>query len=322
MKAIVVSEPGGPDELRLAEVPDPRAGPGEVVVRVVAAGVNFIDTYHRTGLYPIDFPMTPGLEGAGTVVSVGTDSGELSVGDRVGWTGAPGSYAEQVVVPAASAIPVPDGIDVETVAAVLLQGLTAHYLATDTYPLSAGDTCLVHAGAGGVGLLLTQIASRRGARVITTVGTPAKAELSREAGASDVILYTEVDFQKAVEDLVGTHALDVVYDGVGKATFDKSIDLLRPRGMMVTFGNASGPVPEISPLTLMRKGSLFLTRPTMGDYLRTRAELLGRARDLFEWIRQGTLEVQIGHRFPLAAAAEAHRALEGRQTTGKVLLIP
>jgi len=227
-----------------------------------------------------------------------------------------------LAVPVERAIPVPQAVDAETAAAVLLQGITAHYLATDTYPLSAGDICLIHAGAGGVGLLLTQIAARKGARVITTVGTREKAELSRNAGAGDVIVYTETNFKEAVEGLVGPNALDVVYDGVGKATFDQSMDLLRPRGMMVTFGNASGPVPEIAPLTLAQKGSIFLTRPTMAHYLQTRTELMGRVNDLFAWISQGDLDVHIGQRFPLAEAAEAHRALEGRRTTGKVLLIP
>lgn len=322
MKAIVISEPGGPETLALAEVPEPEAGPGEIVARVDAAGLNYIDTYHRTGLYPVEFPLIPGLEGAGAVISIGPDVETISVGDRVGWAEAMGSYAEQVVVPADRAIPVPDDVPIETAAAVLLQGMTAHYLATDTFPVGEGDTCLVHAGAGGVGLLLTQIAARKGARVITTVGTPAKADLSLAAGASDVILYNETDFAEAVEGLVGSHALDVVFDGVGRATFDKSIDLLRPRGMMVTFGNASGPVPEVSPLTLMAKGSLFLTRPTMRHYLQTTDELLRRAGDLFRWIGEGELDVRIGERFPLAEAAEAHRALEGRRTTGKVVLIP
>jgi NADPH2:quinone reductase len=322
MRAIVLAGPGGPEMLRLDDVPEPEPGPGELVVKVTAAGLNFIDTYHRTGLYPVEFPMTPGLEGAGTVVSVGSGAGGFSVGDRVAWASAPGSYAELVVVSAEDAIPVPDGVDLEAAAAVPLQGLTAHYLATDTFPLSDGDVCLVHAGAGGVGLLLTQIAVHRGARVVTTVGTAAKAELSRDAGASDVIVYTEVDFRQTVEDLVGPNALDVVYDGVGKTTFDKSIALLRPRGMMVTFGNASGPVPEIAPLTLAEKGSLFLTRPTMRHYLQTRDELMMRADDLFDWIQKDVLDVHVGHRYPLAEAAAAHEALEARETTGKVLLIP
>ncbi len=233
-----------------------------------------------------------------------------------------GSYAERHLVPADRAVPVPDGIDLTTVAAVLLQGLTAHYLATDTFPLDAGDRCLIHAGAGGVGLLLTQVAKLRGAEVFTTVGTSAKAELSRAAGSDHVIVYTETDFQGAVEEVAGIKSLDVVYDGVGADTFMKGLDLLRPRGMMVTFGNASGPVPEISPLVLSQKGSLFLTRPTMAHYLQTREELLSRSQDLFSWLESGRLEVHIDHRYPLAEASAAHAALEARETTGKVLLRP
>jgi NADPH2:quinone reductase len=322
MKAIVVNEAGGPDKLHLEEVAEPTAGPGEIIVDVGAAGLNFIDTYHRGGLYPLEFPFTPGLEGAGTVATVGDEVDGLSVGDRVGWTDVRGSYAERHVIPADRAIVIPDDLSTDVVAAVMLQGLTAHYLASDTFPLSQGDRCLIHAGAGGVGLLLTQVARMKGARVITTVGTEDKVELSKQAGADDVIVYTQVDFKDAVEDLVGPNALDVVFDGVGKATFDKGIDLLRPRGMMVTFGNASGPVPEISPLLLAQKGSIFLTRPTMAHYLRTREEFVGRATELFGWIAQGDLEVRIGASYPLAEAAEAHRALEARRTTGKVLLHP
>jgi NADPH2:quinone reductase len=322
MKAIVVNEAGGPDKLHLEEVAEPKAGPGEIIVDVGAAGLNFIDTYHRGGLYPLEFPFTPGLEGAGTVATVGDEVDGLSVGDRVGWTDVRGSYAERHVIPADRAIVIPDDLSTDVVAAVMLQGLTAHYLASDTFPLSQGDRCLIHAGAGGVGLLLTQVARMKGARVITTVGTEDKVELSKQAGADDVIVYTQVDFKDAVEDLVGPNALDVVFDGVGKATFDKGIDLLRPRGMMVTFGNASGPVPEISPLLLAQKGSIFLTRPTMAHYLRTREEFVGRASELFGWIAQGDLEVRIGASYPLAEAAEAHRALEARRTTGKVLLHP
>jgi len=322
MKAIVVNEAGGPDRLHLEEVAEPTAGPGEISVEVGAAGLNFIDTYHRGGLYPLEFPFIPGLEGAGTVSGVGDEVDGLSVGDRVGWTDVRGSYAERHVIPADRAIVIPDDLSTDVVAAVMLQGLTAHYLASDTFPLSQGDRCLIHAGAGGVGLLLTQVARMKGARVITTVGTEDKAELSKQAGAEEVIVYTQVDFKDAVEDLVGPNALDVVFDGVGKATFDKGIDLLRPRGMMVTFGNASGPVPEISPLLLAQKGSIFLTRPTMAHYLRTREEFVGRATELFGWIAQGDLEVRIGASYPLAEAAEAHRALEARRTTGKVLLHP
>jgi NADPH2:quinone reductase len=270
----------------------------------------------------MEHPFTPGVEGAGVVVSVGPGVADVEIGARVAWSGVIGSYAEHASVPAESAVPVPDSVDLEVAAAVLLQGLTAHYLATDTFPLSDSDRCLIHAGAGGVGLLLTQIAVMKGARVITTVGSAAKADLSERAGADDVIVYTETDFKEAVEALVGEKTLDVVFDGVGAATFDKSIDLLRPRGMMVTFGNASGPVPDISPLMLSQKGSLFLTRPTLAHYVQTREELLGRARDLFEWIAAGELDVHIDSRYALQDAGDAHRALESRNTTGKVLIIP
>jgi NADPH:quinone reductase len=322
MKAIVIHTAGGPEVLSYEDVDQPTPGPDEVLVDVEAAGLNFIDTYQRGGLYPMEFPFTPGVEGAGTVVSAGKGVTDLSPGDQVAWAESIGSYAELSAVPVAKAVPVMPGIGLDLAAAVILQGMTAHYLATDTFPLGAGHTCLVHAGAGGVGLLLTQIAVRMGARVITTVGTEEKVELSRAAGASDVIVYTDTDFKEAVEDLVGPHSLDVVYDGVGADTFDKSIDLLRPRGMMVTFGNASGAVPEIKPLLLAQKGSIFLTRPTMTHYIPTRDELLRRAGDLFSWIDAGELDVRIGERFPLEEAADAHRALEGRRTTGKVLLTP
>lgn len=322
MKAIVIEQAGGPEELKLADVDPPSPGDGEILVDVAAAGLNFIDTYQRGGLYPMNFPFTPGVEGAGTVSELGPGVDGMEVGDRVAWSGVVGSYADQCVVPAGSAVPVPDGVDLETAAALLLQGLTAHYLATDTFPLAGSHQCLIHAGAGGVGLLLTQIAAMKGARVITTVGTEDKAELSRRAGADDVIVYTETDFKEAAEKLVGERSLDVVFDGVGAATFDKSIDLLRPRGTMVTFGNASGPVPDISPLMLSQKGSLFLTRPTLGDYVATRDELLARAEDLFDWIAAGHLDVRIGARYALEDAADAHRALESRETTGKVLIAP
>lgn len=322
MKAIVVSEKGGPEKLVLEKVDDPTPGRGELLVRVAAAGLNYIDTYHRGGLYPMDFPMTPGLEGAGTVLEVGPGVAGFSEGDRVGWVAAIGSYAELHLVPADKAIPIPDEIGETAAAAILLQGITAHYLATDTFPLSNGHRCLVHAGAGGVGLALTQIAKMRGAEVITTVGTEAKAELSRDAGADRVIVYTDQDFKEAIITELGPDAIDVVYDGVGAATFESGLDVLRPRGMMVTFGNASGPVPEVSPLVLMQKGSLFLTRPTMFHYISTRDALVGRASDLFDWITSGDLTVHIGEEYALSDAAEAHRALEGRLTTGKVLLRP
>ena len=308
--------------LVLTDVPDPTPGVGELVVEIAAAGLNFIDTYHRRGLYPIDFPFTPGLEGAGVVVEIGESAAGFTVGDRVGWTNVMGSYAEKVAVPIESAIPIPESIDQTTTAAVLLQGVTAHYLATDTYPLRQSDRCLIHAGAGGVGLLLTQIAKLYGAEVITTVGNDKKARLSEDAGADHVVVYTRDNFKETIEAVYGLHPLDVVYDGVGAATFDASLDLLRPRGMMITFGNASGPVPELSPLSLAQKGSLFLTRPTMKDYIQTREELLGRANALFEWIAGGQLDVRIDAEYPLERASYAHRALEGRETTGKVLIKP
>jgi len=322
MKAIQVSELGGPENLVLADLPDPEPGPGDLLVDVEAAGVNYVDIYHRAGLYDLILPFTPGMEGAGTVAGVGPDVDDFGIGDRVGWADVRGSYAERHLVPAHRAVPVPDGIDLTTVAAVLLQGLTAHYLATDTFRLESGDRCLIHAGAGGVGLLLTQVAKLRGAEVFTTVGTSAKAELSREAGSDHVIVYTEEDFQEAIEEIAGPKALDVVFDGVGADTFMKGLDLLRPRGMMVTFGNASGPVPPIPPLILSQKGSLFLTRPTMAHYLQTREELLARCEDLFTWLQSGELEVRIDHQYPLTEASAAHVALESRVTTGKVLLRP
>lgn len=322
VKAIVVSEKGGPEKLVLREVDDPSPGAGELLVDVRAAGLNFIDTYHRGGLYPMDFPMTPGLEGAGVVRSTGDDVQGFSEGDRVAWVNSIGSYAELNVVPATAAIPIPDSVTDDEAAAVLLQGITAHYLAKDTFPLSSGHRCLIHAGAGGVGVLLTQIAKMAGAEVITTVGTEDKAELSRQAGSDHVIVYTQEDFSEVIVDAYGSAGIDVVYDGVGAATFEKGLDVLKPRGMMVTFGNASGPVPEISPLELMRRGSLFLTRPTMFDYIETREKLLERASDLFQWVAGDQLDVRIGEHYAMEDAAEAHRALEGRRTTGKVLLHP
>ncbi len=322
MRGIQIAEHGGPEVMTWCELPDPTAGTDEIVVEVAAAGLNYIDTYHRTGLYPMTLPFTPGLEGSGTVVSVGEGVTGASVGDRVAWTGSLGSYAEQVKMPVTSVVAVPDEVDLETAAAVPLQGMTAHYLAVDTFPLSPGDRCLVHAGAGGVGLLLIQIAKLRGAEVFTTVGSPEKAELARAAGADHAILYRDADFAEAITEIAGDRPLDVVYDGVGKSVFAKSLTLLRPRGTMVTFGNASGPVDPVSPLDLSANGSLYLTRPTLFDYVATNDELQRRADDLFGWMADGTLDVRIGARFDLADAADAHRAIEGRQTTGKVLLVP
>ncbi len=323
MHAVVVEEYGGPEVLLYDDYPEPEPGPGEVLVRIAAAGVNFIDVYHRIGLYPTPLPFVPGSEGAGTVVAAGAGVQWPEVGDRIAFAQVLcGSYAELAAVRAAEAVAVPDGVDLETAAAAMLQGLTAQYLSASTFPLDSGDTCLIHAGAGGVGLLLTQMAKLRGAIVITTVGTDAKAELSQAAGADHVINYSKQEFGEAVEALIGPNALDVVYDGVGAATFARGLDLLRPRGMMVSFGNASGPPSEISPLVLAAKGSLFLTRPSLPHYVATREELVARASDLFGWIDTGDVAVRIGARYPLAEAAEAHRALEGRETTGKVLLIP
>ena len=319
---IQISEQGGPEVMEWRELPDPEAGSGEIVVDVAAAGLNYIDTYQRSGLYPMQLPFTPGLEGSGTVVSVGEGVTGPALGERVAWTASIGSYAQRVKMPADNAVTVPEGVDLETAAAVPLQGMTAHYLAIDTFPLSAGDRCLVHAGAGGVGLLLIQIAKLRGAEVFTTVGTPEKAELAAAAGADHTILYRDVDFAAAITEVAGERPLDVVYDGVGKSVFTQSLTLLRPRGMMVTFGNASGPVDPVSPLDLSANGSIFLTRPTLFHYVANRDELQRRADDLFGWIADGRLDIRIGARFDLAAAPDAHLALEGRQTTGKVLLIP
>ena len=320
MKAIRIDGFGGPEVLHLAEVPDPRPGPGEVVVRVEFAGVNFIDVYHRTGLYPNPLPLVPGQEGAGVVAERGSGVATLREGDRVAWTGIPGSYAERVVMPAERAVLVPSGVGTDTAAAVMLQGLTAHYLSHSTFPLGKGHTCLVHAAAGGVGLLLVQMAKARGARVIGTVGTEAKAELARGAGADEVILYTREDFLDGVRRLTGGRGVDVVYDSVGKATAEKSLDCLAPLGMMVVFGNASGPMPPIDPLVLMRKGSLFFTRPNLMHYVADRASLEARASDVLGDVAAGRLKVRIDRKLPLRDAAEAHRALEGRLTSGKVLL--
>jgi NADPH2:quinone reductase len=322
MRAIRVENHGGPEVLQLVELPEPTPEPGELLVRVEAAGLNFIDVYHRTGLYPNPLPFTPGLEGAGVVTARGEEVSAFRVGDRVTWTRALGSYAESVRVPQDQAVAIPPGVDSRDAAAVMLQGLTAHYLSSSTYPLERGDTCLVHAAAGGVGLLLVQMAKEAGARVFGTVSTEEKAALAREAGADEVILYTERDFLEEVRRLTDGKGVNVVYDGVGKATAEKSLDCLAPRGMMVFFGNASGPVDPIDPLVLTQKGSLFVTRPTLFDYIPDRLSLEKRSTDVLNGVALGELRVRIGQTCPLEQAAEAHRALEGRKTTGKVLLLP
>ena len=327
MRAIRATAAGGPDVLSLDDVPTPSPGADEVLVRVAAAGVNFIDTYRRSGIYPAPYPHVVGFEGAGRIEAVGHDVTGLDVGQRVAWSGASGSYAEQVVVPAGDAVPVPDDVDDDVAAALLLQGLTAHYLVASTFPVAVGQDVLVHAGAGGVGLLLTQLAVAAGARVLTTVGSAEKEELSRAAGAAEVIRYTEMadltaELPARVRDLTGGAGVHTVFDGVGRDTFDASLASLRPRGGLALFGAASGPVPPVDPQRLNAAGSVYLTRPTLGHYLQTREELEWRADELFSAVRAGTLHVRIGATFALADAADAHRALEGRATTGKVLLHP
>lgn len=324
MRAIVVARNGGPEVLAPQEVPRPEPAAGELLVRVVAAGVNFIDIYQRTGLYPLKLPFIPGSELAGVVEAVGADVSAQRVGERVAIAhGSPvGAYAEYACIPAQRAVSVPDGVEDHVAAAVLLQGMTAHYLAVTTFPLGSGQTCVVHAAAGGVGLLLVQIAKMRGARVIGTVSTEEKAALARAAGADEIILYTREEVAPTVKRLTAGRGVDVVYDSVGKTTFEQSLASLRPRGMLVSFGQSSGAVPPFDVLQLSRGGSLFLTRPTLAHYVATREELLLRATELFQWIVAGKLNVHIGAQFPLQRAADAHSALEGRQTTGKALLTP
>ncbi|OLR94671.1 quinone oxidoreductase family protein [Actinokineospora bangkokensis] len=321
-KAVVVSETGGPEVLTLTDVPERDPGPGEVRVAVAAAGVNYIDTYQRSGLYPLPLPLVLGNEGAGRVTAVGEGVTAVSPGERVAWTGALGGYAQEAVVPQNALVRVPDGVDDELAAAVLLQGLTAHYLVASLYPVQQGDTVLVHAAAGGVGLLLTQLASARGARVIATVSTEEKADLARGAGAFEVINYAEEDFVQRTEEITGGAGVAAVYDGVGKTTFDGSLAVLRPRGVLALFGASSGPVPPVDPQRLNAAGSVFLTRPTLAHYIATPDELRWRTEELFGAIAAGTLSVRIGHRYPLADARRAHEDLQGRRTTGKLLLIP
>ena len=322
MKAIRVESYGGPDQLVYKDVEKPEPQPDQALVKLDAIGVNFIDVYHRTGLYPLPLPFTPGSEAAGTVESIGPEVSDVAVGDRVAYAMAVGSYAEYAVVPAAKLVKMPEGIDAQTGAAAMLQGMTAHYLSTSTYPLKSGDTALVHAAAGGVGLLLIQMAKRAGARVFGTVSTEEKARLAREAGADEVILYTEQDFQKEVRRLTDGKGVQVVYDSVGKTTFMKSLDSLAPRGVLALFGQSSGIVPPFDAAWLAQKGSLYLTRPSLAQYVLTREELLWRASDVLTWITSGVLKLRIEKTFPLSDAAEAHRQLEGRATTGKILLLP
>ena len=319
--AVQIAETGGPEVMQLVQRPDPAPGDGQITVAVAAAGVNFIDTYHRSGLYDMALPLVLGQEGSGTVLEVGDGVDGFAVGDRVAWAGSTGSYAERAAVNAAVAYKVPDGVDLDVAAAIGVQGLTAHYLISDCPRIGPGDRCLVHAGAGGTGRLIVQMAKLRGAEVVATVGSDAKAELARAAGADHVVNYTTTDLVSGVEAAVGPEAVDVVYDGVGAAVYDASLELLRLRGAMVTFGNASGAVEPKAPLHLMGK-SLWLTRPKLWDFIATREALDARTAEVFGWITAGQLDVRIAARLPLAEAAEAHRLLQGRGLAGKILLVP
>jgi NADPH2:quinone reductase len=321
MKAIQVQKAGGPEVLQLVDLPVPEPKPNEAVVRLSASGVNFIDVYYREGRYKADLPFIAGQEGAGVVTAVGDSVKDIKPGDRVAYTMVLGSYAEYAAVPADKLVKVPSGVDDRQAAATMLQAMTAHYLAYDTFRLKKGDTALVHAAAGGVGLLLTQMAHQIGARVIGTASTEAKASLAREAGADEIILYTRQDFESETKRLTQGQGVDVIYDSVGKTTFDKGLNLLRPRGMMVLFGGSSGAVPPLDPIVLTQKGSLYLTRPSLGAYIATPQELQERASAVFAMIQSGRLKLRIEHTYPLAEAQQAHRDLEGRKTTGKLLLL-
>jgi NADPH2:quinone reductase len=322
MKAIRVHAAGGPEVLKLDDIPSPAPKAGEALVKVDAAGLNYIDVYFRTGMYKAELPLTLGMEAGGTVTAVGANVSEVKVGDKVAYTGVAGAYAEQAVVPSSKLVVLPSGVSTKQGAAAMLQGMTAHYLACSTYPLKKGDTCLVHAAAGGVGLLLCQIAKLRGARVIGTVSTDEKAKLAREAGADETIIYTRQDFEAEVKRMTDGKGVQVVYDAVGKTTWDKSLNSLAPRGLIALYGASSGPIGQIDPQIFNAKGSLFLTRPSLGHYTATREELLQRAGEVLGWVRDGKLKLRMEFEFPLKDAAEAHRALEGRKTTGKVLLTP
>jgi NADPH:quinone reductase len=322
MKAIRILQHGGPEVLKIEEVPLPIPGEEQALIRLEAIGVNFIDVYHRTGLYKVAPPFTPGMEGAGVVESVGKNVKDIQPGDRVAYAMTMGSYADHAIVPSWQLIKLPGGVDTRLGAAIMLQGMTAHYLTQTTYPVKSGDSILVHAAAGGVGLLVIQMAKKKGARVIGTVSTDEKAKLAREAGADEVIFYTRQDFETETKRLTQAKGVQVVYDSVGKSTFEKSLSCLVPRGMMVLFGQSSGPVPPFDPGLLAAKGSLFLTRPSLTQYAATRQELLHRAGEVLEWVASGALRVRIEKTFPLVQAPAAQRQLEGRMTTGKVLLIP
>jgi NADPH:quinone reductase len=322
VKAVFVEQPGGPENLKYADLPTPQPGPGQALVKIAASGVNFIDIYFRTGLYKADPPIVLGMEAAGVIEAIGPNVTDVKPGDRVAYAMSRGSHAEYAAVPGWQLVPIPDGVDFKTAAGVMLQGMTAHYLTHSTFALKPGDTCLIHAAAGGVGLLLVQIAKKLGATVFGTASTDEKAELAREAGADHVIVYTGTDFQPEVKRATNNRGVDVVYDSVGASTFMKSLDSLRPRGMMVTFGNASGPVPPIEPLLLSQKGSLFLTRPTLAQYAATREELLWRSGDLFRWLQDGSLKLHIDRTYKLSETADAQRALASRKTTGKLVLEP
>ncbi len=322
MKAILISQTGGPEVLAYSDVATPKLKNNEALVKIAAAGVNFIDVYFREGRYPAKLPFVPGQEGAGTVSEVGSDVRDLKPGDRVAYTGVLGSYAEYATVAADRLVKIPEPMNEQQAAAAMLQGMTAHYLAHDTFPLKKGDTCLIHAAAGGVGQLLVQMAHQIGARVIGTVSTEEKATLAREAGADEVILYTQQDFETETKRLTSGRGVDVVYDSVGKTTFEKGLNLLRPRGMMVLFGGSSGAVPPFDLIQLSQKGSLYVTRPTLAHYIASRTELEQRAQAVLGMIAQGRLKITIQKKYPLKDAAQAHRDIEGRKTTGKLLLIP
>lgn len=322
MKAVQVKAVGGPESMELVEVPTPAPGPGQALVKIAASGVNFIDIYFRKGLYKADVPVALGSEAAGTVEAVGEGVTEVAPGDRVAYAMVRGSYAEYAVVPAWHLVKIPEGLDFRQAAAAMLQGMTAHYLTHSTYPLQKGDTCLVHAAAGGAGALTVQMAKRRGARVFGTVSTEEKARIAREAGADEVIRYTTQDFEEEVKRLTGGRGVDAVYDSVGAATFMKGLNIIRPRGFMVLFGQSSGPVPPFDPTLLNARGSLYLTRPSLGHYCLDRKELMWRAGDVLGWVASGELKLRIDRTYPLAEAAQAHRDLEGRKTAGKLLLLP